>query len=111
MDFDYEKASSSPWLASAIGTAISLKVMPGASWRERALNAFITYGSGVVLGGALVDHIGGLSGKAAAGVVLLTSAFCLVVFQAAVSAIEKTDWGAMLADKLRAVFGIQKREG
>lgn len=110
MDFDFDKAAANPWLASAIGSAISLKFMPGVSWGERALNALITYGSGVVLGGAIVDRIGGLSGKAAAGVVLLTSAFCLVVFQIAVQALQKTDWGSMLADKVRAIFGI-KREG
>lgn len=111
MDFDFDKAAANPWLASAIGSAISLKFMPGASWGERALNAVITYGSGVVLGGALVDHLGVTRGKSAAGVVLLTSAFCLVVFQIAVQALLKTDWGAMLADKVRAIFGIPKKEG
>lgn len=111
MDFDYDKAAANPWLASAVGSAISLKFMPGESWGERALNAVITYGSGVVLGGALVDHLEVASGKSAAGIVLLTSAFCLVIFQIAVQALQKTDWGAMLADKVRAVFGIPKKEG
>jgi len=36
MDFDYDKAAANPWLASAVGSAISLKFMParaGASAR------------------------------------------------------------------------------
>ena len=110
MDVDFDKAAANPWLASAIGSALSFKFMAGDSWGERALNAAITYGCGVVGGGALIDHIGGLSGKSAAGVVLLTSAFCLVVFQAAVNAIQKTDWGGVLADKVRAIFGAPKKE-
>lgn len=108
MEIDFDKAAANPWLASAIGSAISLKFMPGANWGERALNAVITYGSGVVGGGALVDHLGVTSGKSAAGVVLLTSAFCLVIFQIAVQALQRTDWGAMLADKVRAIFGVKK---
>ena len=111
MDIDFDKAAANPWLASAIGSAISLKFMPGENWGERALNAVITYGSGVVGGGALVDHLGVTSGKSAAGVVLLTSAFCLVIILIAVQALLKTDWGAMLADKVRAIFGIPKKEG
>lgn len=108
MDIDFDKTAANPWFASAIGSAISLKFMPGANWSERALNAVITYGSGVVGGGALVDHLGVTSGKSAAGVVLLTSAFCLVIFQIAVQALQRTDWGAMLADKVRAIFGVKK---
>ncbi len=111
MDIDFDKVAANPWLASAIGSAISLKFMPGQSWGERALNAVITYGSGVVGGGALVDHLGVTSGKSAAGVVLLTSAFCLVIFQIVVGALQKTDWGSMLSDKVRAVFGIPKKKG
>lgn len=112
MDFDFDKAAANPWLASAIGSAISLKFMPGASWGERTLNAVITYGSGVVLGGALVDHLGVTSGKSAAGVVLLTSAFCLVIFQISVQAIKSTDWASMLGEKVRRILGLDtKREG
>lgn len=111
MEFDFDKAAANPWLASAIGSAISLKFMPGENWGERVLNAVITYGSGVVGGGALVDHLGVTSGKSAAGVVLLTSAFCLVIFQIAVQALQRTDWGSMLAEKVRAIFGIPKKEG
>lgn len=113
MDFDSDKLAANPWLASAIGSAISLKFMPGAGWSERALNAVITYGSGVVLGGAIVDRIGNLSGKSAAGVVLLTSAFCMVVFQIVVQAVRSTDWGAMLAEKVRKALGLDpaKKEG
>lgn len=112
LDLDFDKAAANPWLASGIGSAISLKFMPGASWGERALNAVITYGSGVVLGGALVDHLGVRTGKSAAGVVLLTSAFCLVIFQIAVQALQKTDWGSMLAERVRKVFGLDaKKEG
>ena len=83
--------------------------MPGQSWGERALNAIITYGSGVVGGGALVDHLGVTSGKSAAGVVLLTSAFCLVIFQIVVARCKRPTGGSMLADKVRAVFGIAKK--
>jgi hypothetical protein len=111
MDIDFDKAAANPWFASAIGSAISLKFMPGQTWGERGLNAFITYGSGVVGGGALVDHLGVTSGKSAAGVVLLTSALCLVIFQIVVQALKSTDWGAMLSEKVRAVLGIAKKEG
>lgn len=112
MDFDYDKAAANPWLASAVGSAISLKFMPGGTWGERALNAVITYGSGVVLGGALVDHLDVTSGKSAAGIVLLTSAFCLVIFQIAVQALKTTDWGAMLSERVRKFLGLDaKREG
>lgn len=108
MDVDFDKAAANPWFASAVGSLLSLKFMAGASWGERALNALITYGCGVVLGGALVDHLGVRSGRSAAGVVLLTSAFCLVLYQIAVEALRNTDWGSMLADKVRAVFGAKK---
>jgi len=112
MDIDFDKAAANPWLASAIGSAISLKFMPGQSWGERALNAVITYGSGVVLGGALVDHLDVTSGKSAAGIVLLTSAFCLVIFQIAVQALKSTDWGSMLSEKVSKFLGLDaKREG
>lgn len=112
MDVDFDKAAANPWLASAIGSALSLKFMPGTSCGERALNAVITYGCGVVLGGALVDHLDVRSGKSAAGVVLLTSAFCLVLFQIALQALQKTDWGSMLAERVRKFFGLDsKKEG
>lgn len=112
MDLDSDKIAANPWIASAVGSLLSLKFMPGTSWSERALNAAITYGCGVVLGGALVDHFGLRSGKSAAGVVLLTSAFCLVLFQIAVQALVKTDWGSMLAERVRKFLGLEpKKEG
>jgi len=112
MKLDFDEAAANPWLASAVGSALSLKFMPGSTWGERALNAVITYGCGVVLGGALVERIGNLGGRAAAGVVLLTSAFCLVVFQIALQALQRTDWGAILSERVRKLLGLDtKKEG
>lgn len=110
MDFDYDKAAANPWLASAIGSAISLKFMPGQTWGERALNAVITYGSGVVLGGAIVDRIGNLTGKSAAGVVLLTSALCLVVFRIVIEAAQRSEWGEMIVERVRKFLGLEPKK-
>ena len=110
MDIDYDKAAANPWLASAVGSALSLKFMPGISWPERALNALITYGCGVILGGALVDRIGGLSGKSAAGVVLLTAAFCLVAFQITLETLKRTEFGNIVNDWIRKRLGVDKGE-
>ena len=110
MDIDFDKAAANPWLASAIGSALSLKFMPGLTWAERAVNAAITYGCGVVLGGALVDHIGDLSGKSAAGVVLLTAAFCLVAFQIAMDTLKRTEFGNIVNDWIRKRLGLEKGE-
>lgn len=111
MDIDFDKAAANPWLASAIGSALSLKFMPGASWGERALNACITYGCGVVLGGALVDYLAVRSGKSAAGVVLLTSAFCLVAFQIAIEALKKTEVGNAFGEWVRKRLGLDTPKG
>ena len=111
MENGFEKAAANPWVAAAVGSAVSLKFMPGASWVERAGSAFITYGSGVVLGGAIVDHIGIVSGKSAAGIVLLTSALSLVVFQVIVDAIRKTALGDVIDWWLRKQFGVDPKEG
>jgi hypothetical protein len=111
MDGQFEKAAANPWVAAAVGSAISLRFMPGSSWPERLSSALITYGSGVVLGGAIVDHIGIVSGKSAAGIVLLTSALSLVVFQVVLEGINATALGDMIDKWLRKQLGVDPKEG
>lgn len=104
MDLDLDK--SSPWVASAVGALLGLRVFPGASWPERAMNGTIMFGAGIILGGGLVEYLGLTRGMVVASVVLLTSALSLVLFQVVVEAIRASQLGITLRDKVRKVFGL-----
>ena len=74
-----------PWLASAIGSAQPQVHAPKAGATLSLKSS--PYGSGVVGGGALVDHLGGPAAKALPAW-CSPSTFCTVIFQIVVGAAE-----------------------
>lgn len=83
-----------PAVAAALGSALGLKALPGASLPEKLVNLGASFALAVYAGPALVEYLEVSSPKLAAGIVFGIGATGLVVFNALIDAIKRSDLGA-----------------
>lgn len=96
-----------PAVAAALGSALGLKALPGVSIVEKLLNLGASFALAVYAGPALVEYMGVTSLKVAAAVIFAVGATGLVVFNAAIDALKKTDLAAWVAGWLPGRKGGQ----
>ncbi|MEY5097289.1 MAG: hypothetical protein RJA36_8 [Pseudomonadota bacterium] len=83
-----------PVVAAAVGAIVALKAIPGTGYPEKALNVGASFALAVYAGPALVEYMEVTSLKIAAGVIFAIGATGLVVFNAIIEAVKRTDLAA-----------------
>lgn len=96
-----------PVVAAAIGSIVALKAIPGTGYVEKAVNVGASFALAVYAGPALVEYMEVTSLKVAAAVIFAVGATGLVVFNAAIDALKKTDLAAWVAGWLPGRKGGQ----
>jgi uncharacterized membrane protein YedE/YeeE len=86
-----------PVLAAAVGALVGLRALPGSSLPEKLLNVGAGFAIAAWGGSAIVEHLSVTSPKIAAGMVFFVGAAGLVVFNALIEAIKRTDLAAWLS--------------
>lgn len=96
-----------PAIAAALGSVLGLKAIPGASLLEKVSNLAAGWALAVYAGPALVEYMEISSLKIAAGVIFAIGATGLVVFNAVIEAIKRTDLAAWVMQWLPGKKGGQ----
>lgn len=96
-----------PVVAAAIGSIVALKAIPGTGYVEKAVNVGASFALAVYAGPALVEYMDVTSLKIAAGVIFAIGATGLVVFNAVIEAIKRTDLAAWVMGWLPGKKGGQ----
>lgn len=98
------------WLAAAAGALVGLKAMPGTSMPEKLGNLGAGFALAAWAGPAIVDYLSVAKPSIAAGIVFGVGACGLVAFNALISAIRATDFGAWISGWL-AAWSPRKKGG
>jgi hypothetical protein len=85
------------WLAAAIGSAVSLKAVPGSSLGAKLGNFGAGFAIAAYLGPAVVEWLAVRSEKIEFGIVFAVGMCGLVLTQSIIAAIKSTDFGAWIA--------------
>lgn len=85
-----------PVVAAAVGSAVGLRAIAGATLVQRLLNLGASFAFAVYAGPAVLEHMQISSARISAGIIFATGATGLVVFNAIVEAIKQTDLAAWL---------------
>lgn len=96
-----------PVVAAAVGAIVALKAIPGTGYPEKALNVGASFALAVYAGPALVEYMEVTSLKIAAGVIFAIGATGLVVFNAIIEAVKRTDLAAYVMSWLPGRKGGQ----
>jgi hypothetical protein len=96
-----------PVVAAAVGAIVALRAIPGTGYFEKALNVGASFALAVYAGPALVEYMDVTSVKIAAGVVFAIGATGLVVFNAIIEAVKRTDLAAYVMSWLPGRKGGQ----
>lgn len=91
MKFEWSDLLTHPTVAAAVGAIVGLKALPGSSYVEKAGNVGAGFALAAFGGPAMVESMGIVSAKVGAGVVFVIGAAGLVVFNAAIEAIKRSD--------------------
>ena len=104
---DLPEWMSHPAVAAALGSALGLKAIPGASIVEKLLNLVAGWAAAVYGGLALIDYMGLSSRPIGAFMIFGVGATGLVVFNAIIEAIKRTDLAAWVLGWLPGKKGGQ----
>ena len=96
MKLELTELLTHPVVAAAVGAAVGLRALPGATLPERAANLAAGFALAAWGGSAVVDYMNIDSPKIAAGMIFITGATGLVVFGAIIEGIKKTDLAAWI---------------
>jgi hypothetical protein len=96
-----------PVVAAAVGAIVALKAIPGTGYVEKGVNVGASFALAVYAGPALVEYMEVTSLKIAAGVIFAIGATGLVVFNAVIEAIKRTDLASWVAGWLPGRKGGQ----
>jgi hypothetical protein len=94
---EFQEVMTHPVIAAAVGALLGLQALPGASVLEKLGNVAAGFAIAAWGGPALVDYLHIESPKLASGVIFVIGAVGLVVFNAVIEAIKKTDLAGWLA--------------
>ena len=86
-----------PVIAAAVGAVLGLYALPGATVPQKIGNVAAGFAIAAWLGPALVDYMAISSPKLASGAIFVIGATGLVVFNAVIEAIKRTDLAAWIA--------------
>lgn len=107
MKIEFSEILTHPVVAAAVGAIVGLRALPGTSIVEKLANVGAGFAIAAFAGGALVDQMAIVSPKLVAGMIFVVGATGLVVFNAIVEAIKRTDLAAWVAGWLPGRKGGQ----
>ncbi len=96
-----------PAVAAAVGAIVALRALPGANRAERLANASAGFAIAYFGGTALIEYLPIGSPRLASGVVFIVGAMGLVIFDAVISGIKRTDLAAWIMSNLPGRKGGQ----
>lgn len=94
---EFSEILTHPVVAAAVGAIVGLRALPGASVPEKIANVTAGFAIAAWAGTAAVEYMGIASPKLASGAIFVTGATGLVVFNAIIEAIKRTDLAAWLS--------------
>lgn len=94
MKLEWSELLTHPVVAAAAGSLLGLKALPGTSNAEKLANVAAGFMLAAWGGAALVDYMVIASPKVAAGCIFMVGAAGLVVFDAVIQAVKRTDMAA-----------------
>jgi hypothetical protein len=102
---------SHPIVAAAAGSLVGLKALPGASVTERLCNVAAGFAFAAFAGPAVVDHIGVISPNVKSGIIFIIGAAGLVIFNAVIEGIKKTDVGLHIGSAFDRLLSWLPKKG
>jgi hypothetical protein len=111
MKIEIGELLTNPIVAAGAGALVGLKALPGATLLERISNAFAGFAFASFAGPAVVDHIGVVGPNIRSGIIFIIGAAGLVIFNAVIEGIKKTDFGARIGDAIDRLFSWLPRKG
>ena len=107
MSIDPESIMSNTFVAAIAGALLGLRALPGASLVEKGLNLLFGFMLAVFIGPAVVEWLGVVSIKRAAGIIFVVGAAGLVLFGAIIDGIKQTSFGNIISGWLSRKTGGQ----
>lgn len=100
MKLELSEILTHPVVAAAVGAVVGLRALPGTSIVEKLANVGAGFAIAAWGGAAAVDYMAIASPKLASGMIFVIGAVGLVVFNAVIEAIKRTDLGAWVSSWL-----------